>query len=74
MAWAPDSGLQDPFGGREDLRNRVLRAVGDPETRFREDGLRILRGVRFAALSAGAEQPAVFKERQREENPHEDVL
>ena len=48
MAWAPDSGLQDPFGGREDLQNRVLRAVGDPETRFREDGLRILRGVRFA--------------------------
>ncbi len=48
MAWSPTRGFADPFGGREDLKNRILRAVGDPETRFREDALRILRGVRFA--------------------------
>lgn len=39
----------DPFRGADDLRNRVLRAVGIPQTRFREDPLRILRGARFAA-------------------------
>ena len=48
MAWSPTRGLQDPFGGRNDLQNRILRAVGQPERRFREDALRILRGVRFA--------------------------
>ena len=41
--------LADPFGGREDLGRRVLRAVGRPEKRFEEDALRILRGLRFAA-------------------------
>ena len=48
MAWSPKRGFADPFGGREDLENKVLRAVGDPVQRFREDSLRILRGVRFA--------------------------
>ena len=48
MAWSPTRGLCDPFGGQEDLKNGILRAVGDAETRFREDSLRILRGVRFA--------------------------
>jgi tRNA nucleotidyltransferase (CCA-adding enzyme) len=41
--------LRDPFGGRGDLRRRVLRAVGDPRERFAEDGLRAMRAVRFAA-------------------------
>ena len=41
--------LRDPFGGQDDLRNGILRAVGDPERRFGEDALRILRGLRFAA-------------------------
>lgn len=49
MAWHPERGLFDPFGGREDLENRVLRAVGDPDMRFTEDALRILRAVRLAA-------------------------
>ena len=49
MAWSPYRGFADPFGGQEDLKNHVLRAVGDPEQRFREDSLRILRGARFAA-------------------------
>ena len=48
MAYSPTRGFADPFGGREDLKNHVLRAVGDPRMRFREDSLRILRGARFA--------------------------
>ena len=48
MAWSPYRGFADPFGGQEDLKHHILRAVGDPETRFREDSLRILRGARFA--------------------------
>ena len=49
MAYSPKTGYIDPFGGRADLENRVLRAVGCPEQRFAEDALRILRGARFAA-------------------------
>lgn len=49
MAYSPFRGLADPFGGREDLKLGILRAVGDPAQRFREDALRILRGSRFAA-------------------------
>ena len=49
MAYAPGKGLQDPFGGQADLNAGVLRAVGDPNRRFQEDALRILRGMRFAA-------------------------
>ena len=41
--------LADPFGGGEDLKRGLLRAVGEPEKRFGEDALRILRGLRFAA-------------------------
>ena len=48
MAYSPTRGFVDPFGGREDLENKVLRAVGNASERFREDSLRILRGVRFA--------------------------
>lgn len=48
MAYSPTRGFADPFGGREDLKNRVLRAVGNPVQRFQEDALRILRGARFA--------------------------
>ena len=48
MAYSPTRGFADPFGGRQDLENKILRAVGAPEKRFREDALRILRGVRFA--------------------------
>jgi len=50
MAYSPDEGIIDPFGGREDLQNRLLRAVGNPSARFTEDALRILRGVRFASV------------------------
>ncbi len=50
MAWDPiDERLHDPFGGETDLTAGILRAVGDPEKRFAEDGLRVLRAARFAA-------------------------
>ncbi len=39
--------LIDPFGGQEDLKNKIIRAVGNPEERFNEDALRMLRAVRF---------------------------
>lgn len=42
--------VTDLLGAEEDLRNRVLRAVGDPDERFREDALRILRALRFASV------------------------
>ena len=48
MAYHPARGVIDPFGGGADLKSGCLRAVGEPEKRFREDALRILRGVRFA--------------------------
>lgn len=49
MAYSDEEGLRDFFGGREDLKSRLIRAVGDPDTRFHEDALRILRALRFAA-------------------------
>lgn len=51
MAWSPADGgtLVDPFGGQVDLRAKVVRAVRDPDERFREDALRMLRAARFAA-------------------------
>lgn len=48
VAYSPTRGFVDPFGGQQDLKNRILRAVGDAPARFTEDALRILRGVRFA--------------------------
>ena len=49
MAYNEKTGLVDEFGGAEDLRCRMIRAVGDPYERFTEDALRILRAYRFAA-------------------------
>src|SRR5690606_14694187 len=49
IAWhAIRDELRDPYGGADDLERRILRTVGAPEERFREDYLRILRAVRFA--------------------------
>lgn len=49
MAYSPVRGLCDPFGGTRDLEAGVLRCVGDADARFREDALRIARGMRLAA-------------------------
>lgn len=58
MAWNPREGLIDRYGGRRDLRARVLRAVGDADERIREDALRALRAVRFSArLGMEPEEP-----------------
>ena len=50
MAYSPEHGITDCYGGREDLDGRLIRAVGDPKLRFSEDALRILRGARFASV------------------------
>ena len=72
MAWSPYRGFADPFGGPEDVKNHILRAVGDPAQRFREDSLRILRGARFAAKYHLATEPetetAMFALRDLMEN------
>jgi len=49
MALDIDGTLIDPFGGESDLRSGIIRTVGDPELRLKEDSLRIFRGVRFCA-------------------------
>lgn len=61
MAYSPTRGLCDPFGGQEDLKNGILRAVGDPGKRFSEDALRILRGLRFAARFGFAVEEKTFE-------------
>ena len=58
MAWSPDSGVVDAFGGQEDLKRRLIRCVGEPEKRFREDALRIMRALRFASVYGFAIDPA----------------
>lgn len=50
IAYNKNEGIKDFFGGREDIKNKTLRAVGDPEKRFCEDALRILRLFRFASV------------------------
>ncbi len=49
LAYNEKKGLLDLFGGKDDLKNKIIRAVGDPEKRFTEDALRIMRAFRFSA-------------------------
>ena len=49
MALGPDGAVIDPYGGRTDLAGRIIRCVGEPDMRFGEDALRILRALRFAS-------------------------
>lgn len=49
MAYGELSGLIDPWGGEADLKNKIIRCVGNPDDRFKEDALRILRAMRFAS-------------------------
>lgn len=60
LAYHPQRGLLDPFGGRADLEQGLIRAVGDPARRFAEDALRILRACRFAAQLGFAIDPATY--------------
>ena len=57
MAWSAKTGLVDCFGGQEDLKNRVIRCVGDPERRFSEDALRIARAMRFSSVLGFSVEP-----------------
>lgn len=66
MAWHPERGLIDLFGGVEDLRDRLVRAVGDPVQRFNEDGLRMLRMVRFATVLDFDYDPATYDAVQKQ--------
>ena len=58
MAWNPETGLADPFDGQKDLAANLIRCVGEPEQRFDEDALRILRALRFASVYDFAIEPA----------------
>jgi len=61
MAYSPEQGLIDPFGGINDVKNRIIRSVGDPTKRFEEDGLRIVRGMRFASVLGFTVEPITSK-------------
>ncbi len=58
MAYSPDKGFLDLFGGEEDLRKGIIRCVGEPDVRFGEDALRILRALRFASRLGFSIEPA----------------
>ncbi|WP_250278061.1 CCA tRNA nucleotidyltransferase [[Clostridium] colinum] len=49
IAYNVKKGFVDPFGGREDIKNKIIKGVGDADKRFKEDALRMMRGVRFSA-------------------------
>lgn len=49
MAYHPETGVVDLFGGQNDLETRIIRCVGEPDKRFQEDALRMLRALRFAS-------------------------
>ena len=65
MAYHPRRGLVDPFGGEADLRAKIIRCVGDADGRFREDALRVMRALRFAATLGFSIEPgtseAIFR-------------
>ncbi len=61
MALDEQEQLIDRFGGQQDLKNHIIRTVGDPVERFREDGLRILRGLRFASRLDFTVEPATAR-------------
>ena len=50
MAYSPETGLIDPFGGRDDLQRGLIRCVGNAGERFAEDALRVMRALRFASV------------------------
>ncbi len=57
LAYQPECGLFDPLGGLEDIRRGLIRVVGTPDERFKEDALRILRACRFASQLGFAIEP-----------------
>ena len=50
IAFSPSNGMVDPFGGQNDIERKLIRCVGDPDKRFGEDALRIIRALRFSSV------------------------
>lgn len=72
MAYHPERGLVDLFGGQRDLQEKTIRCVGDAKTRYCEDALRILRALRFASvLGFSLERDTAFQAKEcREQLAH----
>ena len=60
IAVPPDGIVTDPFGGVDDIKNKIIRCVGEPELRFEEDALRMFRALRFAARLGFEIEPATL--------------
>lgn len=68
LAYHPRRGVVDYFKGKNDLASRTIRCVGDPDERFREDGLRVLRALRFASEYGFSIAPATVQSLYRNKN------
>ena len=63
IAYNPSRGIVDPYGGQSDIYNSIIKTVGDPDRRFNEDGLRIMRALRFSSvLGFKIEKETLFTE------------
>ena len=61
IAFSPEVGVVDRFNGIKDIENKIIRAVGDANERFKEDALRLLRAVRFAAKTGFSIEENTYK-------------
>lgn len=61
IAYNDNDGFVDMFNGMEDIKNKVIRGVGDPDKRFKEDALRMMRALRFSAQLDFVIEPNTFK-------------
>lgn len=66
MAYDPAKGIIDLYGGRKDLQEGLIRCVGEPSKRFQEDGLRIMRGLRFGSVLDFVIESATAEAMERE--------
>lgn len=65
LAMALDGSITDPHNGKKDLKYKIIRAVGNPEERFTEDALRMMRAVRFAITDEFSIEPTTFQAIQK---------
>ncbi|MBQ4397760.1 MAG: HD domain-containing protein [Clostridia bacterium] len=68
MAYSPDAGFVDLFGGAEDLKNKRICCVGNPQKRFEEDALRMLRALRFSSVLGFAIAPETSDQIHRQKH------
>lgn len=73
IAYNPHTGFVDPFNGQADIRKKVIRCVGDPNQRFAEDALRMMRAIRFAGTTAFDITPDVIAAIKKLKNNLENV-